>query len=95
MMDVNPLEDFFETEGVKSCSIVDEFPEKILVLKNGTRMVRIYVPERKAKRISVPRHSHVALGHYECGACHTTVGPQDRYCRRCGAGLLDRLEDES
>ena len=89
MKDANPLEDFFETEGVKSCSIVDEFPEKILVLKNGTRMVCIYVPERKARRVSVPRESHVALGHYECGACGTIVGTQDRYCRMCRAELED------
>lgn len=89
-MDANPLEDFFETEGVKSCSIVDEFPEKILVLKNGTRMVCLYVPERKARRVSVPRESHVALGHYECGECGKTVDAGDKFCKGCGA----RLEDE-
>jgi len=88
-MDANPLNDFFETGGVKLCSIVDEFPEKILVLKKCTRMVCLYVPERKAERIRVPRKSHVALGHHECGACRATVGPQDRFCRSCGAELFD------
>jgi hypothetical protein len=88
-MDANPLKDFLENEGVKSCSIVDEFPEKILVLKNGTRMVCLYVPERTAKRVCIPRQNHVALGHIECGECGTHVGPQDRYRRRCGARLGD------
>jgi hypothetical protein len=50
-------------------------------------MVFLYVPERKAKRVSVPRESHVALGHYECGACGTIVGIGDRYCRMCRAEL--------
>ena len=86
-MDANLLEDFFETEGVKSCSIVDELPEKILVLKNGTRMVCLYVPERTAKRVRVPYQSHVALGHYECGACGTIVGASDRYRRTCRAEI--------
>lgn len=42
---------------------------------------------RTAKRVSVPRESHVALGHYECGACGTIVGAHDRHCRHCGAEL--------
>ena len=42
-----------------------------------------------AKRVSVPRESHVALGHYECGECGTIVGSQDRHCRMCGAELED------
>lgn len=42
-----------------------------------------------ARRVSVPRESHVALGHYECGACGTIVGISDRYCRTCGAELED------
>lgn len=89
MKDANLLEDFFETEGVKSCSIVDEFPEKILVLKNGTRMVCLYVPDKTAKRVRVPYQSHVALGHYECGECGTIVGASDRYCRMCRAELVE------
>jgi len=72
-----------------------EQPERLYIKTVDMHHMIAYVPERKAKRISVPRHSHVALGHYECGLCRATVGPQDRYCRRCGAGLLDRLEDES
>lgn len=59
-------------------------------LPDGRSESRRYVPERTAMRVSVPRQSHVALGHYECGECHGTVGAQDRYCKHCGA----RLEDE-
>lgn len=88
-MDV--MKDFFEIEGVKSCSIVDEFPEKILVLKNGTRMVCLYVPERTAKKVKVPRKDHLRIGHVECGECGTPRGYNNRFCHHCGA----KLEDES
>jgi len=48
-----------------------------------------YVEEKTAKRVKVPYQSHVALGHYECGACGQTVDVADRYCRKCGAELND------
>ena len=44
---------------------------------------------RTAKRVRVPYQSHVAIGHYECGACGETVEPSDKYCSACGAGLED------
>ena len=44
---------------------------------------------RTAKRVRVPYQSHVALGHYECGACGQTVDVADRYCRKCGTRLVD------
>ena len=42
-----------------------------------------------AKRVKVPYQSHVAIGHYECGACGQTVDVADRYCRKCGTRLVD------
>jgi len=49
-----------------------------------------YVEEKTAKRVKVPYQSHVALGHYECGACGKTVDVGDAFCKCCGV----RLEDE-
>ena len=70
-----------------------EQPERLHIKTADMHHMIAYVPERTAERIRVPRQSHVALGHYECGACRATVGPQDRFCRSCGAGLSDGLED--
>ena len=71
--------------------------EYITLVRNGKEYA--FTPEEfinglnrmahTAKRVSVPRESHVALGHYECGACGTIVGTQDRYCRMCRAELED------
>ena len=72
--------------------------ESIILIRNGREYA--FTPEefisgvnrmaRTTKRISVPRESHVALGHYECGACGKTVDAGDKFCKGCGA----RLEDE-
>ncbi len=69
--------------------------ESIILIRNGRKYT--FTPDefisgmnlmaRIAKRVSVPRESHVALGHYECGACGTIVGASDRYCRMCRAEL--------
>ena len=67
-----------------------EQPERLYVKTVDMSRLIAYIPERTAERIRVPYQSHVALGHYECGLCHGTVGPQDNYCRSCGS----RLEDE-
>ena len=48
---------------------------------------RRYVPEKTASIVKVPRQSHVALGHYECGKCGQTIDAGDRYCRKCGSEL--------
>lgn len=65
------------------------WPTAVRVVSNRTDEKRLYIPEKTAKRVSVPRESHVALGHYECGACGTIVGAHDRYCRMCRAELED------
>lgn len=72
--------------------------ESIVLVRNGKEYA--FTPEefisgmnlmaRIAKRVSVPRESHVALGHYECGECGKTVDAGDKFCKGCGA----RLEDE-
>ena len=64
-----------------------ELPPKLVVTSRDGSVEQVYTPYRTAERVSVPRQSHVALGHYECGECHTTVGPQDNYCRHCGSKL--------
>ena len=69
----------------------DELPPELVVTNRDGGVQQVYIPAKTAQRVKVPHQSHVALGHYECGACHTTVGPQDRYCKHCMA----RLEDES
>lgn len=51
------------------------------------QVTEVFATRRTAKRVSVPRESHVALGHYECGACGAIVGAHDRHCRHCGAEL--------
>lgn len=56
---------------------------KTLDMNSMTR----YVPERTATIVKVPRQSHVALGHYECGGCGATIDAGDRYCRKCGVRL--------
>ena len=71
--------------------------ESIILIRNGREYT--FTPDefisgmnlmaRIAKRVSVPRESHVALGHYECGACGAIVGAGDRYCRMCRAELED------
>lgn len=66
------------------------WPDAVRVVRGNTDDTQVYVPERTAKRVRVPYQSHVAIGHYECGACGETVEPSDRYCSACGA----RLEDE-
>ena len=48
---------------------------------------RVYVPERTAHIVQVPRKSHVAIGHYECGECGKTIDVGDKYCRHCGSKL--------
>lgn len=65
------------------------WPTAVRVVSGRTDEKRLYVTEKTAKRVSIPRESHVALGHYECGACGTIVGAQDRYCRMCRAELED------
>lgn len=75
-------------EGTMICDTVWDEPPETVVFK-GKHDWPFYVPDRTAKRISVPRESHVALGHYECGACGTIVGISDRYCRMCRAELED------
>lgn len=52
----------------------------------------VYVPERTATIVKVPRQSHVALGHYECGGCGATIDAGDRFCRKCGARLEGAIE---
>ena len=64
-----------------------QFPAAYEVTLDGE--TRRYVPERTAKRIRVPYQSHVAIGHYECGACGETVELSDKYCSACGAELED------
>ena len=66
------------------------WPDAVLVVRGETDEACRYVPCRTAIRISVPRQSHVALGHYECGECHGTVGASDAFCKHCGT----RMEDE-
>lgn len=68
--------------------IKNDFPDAMEITCEGE--TRRYVPERTANIVKVPRQSHVALGHYECGACGATIDAGDRFCRRCRA----RLEGE-
>jgi len=71
--------------------------ESIILIRNGREYAftsedfinGVNHMARTAKRVSVPRESHVALGHYECGACGTIVGASDKYCRMCRAELED------
>lgn len=64
-----------------------KFPPELLMRSQRTNETRHYVLERTARIMKVPRQSHVALGHYECGGCGAVVDPQDVHCRRCGARL--------
>lgn len=73
--------------GIGLVTISDDIPCKILAFDKKKFRVGTYVPERTASIVKVPRHSHVALGHYECGGCGATIDAGDRYCRRCGARL--------
>ena len=65
--------------------IKNDFPDAMEITNDGE--TRRYVPERTASIVKVPRQSHVALGHYECGGCGTTINVSDHYCRKCGAKL--------
>lgn len=67
----------------------DELPLELVVTNRNGSMEQVYTPHRTAERVRVPYRGHVALGHHECGECHGTVGPQDSYCRSCGARLGD------
>jgi hypothetical protein len=66
----------------------DELPPELVVTNRDGSVEQAYTPHRIAKRVRVPYQSHVALGHYECGACGTVVGASDRYCRNCGSELV-------
>ncbi len=65
--------------------IKNDFPDAMEITNDGE--TRRYVPEKTASIVKVPRQSHVALGHYECGGCGTTINVSDHYCRSCGAKL--------
>jgi hypothetical protein len=62
-------------------------PEHVYLKTLDMNSMTRYVPERTASIVKVPRQSHVALGHYECGGCGATIDAGDRYCRRCGVRL--------
>jgi len=70
--------------------IKNDFPDAMEITNDGE--TRRYVPERTATIVKVPRQSHVALGHYECGGCGATIDAGDCYCRRCGARLEGKDE---
>ena len=71
--------------------------ESITLVRNGEKYT--FTPDEfisgmnrmahTARRVSVPRESHVALGHYECGECGKTVDAGDKFCKGCGAMLED------
>ena len=65
----------------------DELPPKLVVTNRDGSIEQVYVPYRTATIVKVSRQSHVALGHYECGECSTTINVSDHYCRRCGAKI--------
>jgi len=65
--------------------IKNEFPDAMEITNDGE--TRRYVPECTATIVKVPRQSHVALGHYECGECGATIDYGDAFCRKCGAKL--------
>ena len=65
--------------------IKNDFPDAMEITNDME--TRRYVPERTASIVKVPRQSHVAIGHYECGGCHSTVDYGDKFCRKCGAKL--------
>lgn len=73
-------------EGTMICDTVWDEPPETVVFK-GKHDWPYYVPERTATIVKVPRHSHVALGHYECGGCGATIDADDKYCRHCGSKL--------
>lgn len=87
-MDATGVQIWYIFNGSDMCS--PDQPERILIKTVDMRHSIVYVPEKTTKRVSVPRESHVALGHYECGACGKTVDAGDKFCKGCGA----RLEDE-
>ena len=62
-------------------------PEHVYLKTLDMNSMTRYVPERTASIVKVPRQSHVALGHYECGGCGATIDAGDRFCRKCGANL--------
>jgi hypothetical protein len=62
-------------------------PEHVYLKTLDMDSMTRYVPERTASIVKVPRQSHVALGHYECGGCGATIDAGDRFCRRCGVRL--------
>jgi len=67
------------------------WPDAVRVVRGVTEESRLYVPERTAKKVNVPRKDCMEIGHYECSECGTTIGYNSLYCHRCGA----RLEDAS
>ena len=81
------LEEYMRRAGISNVIMSDTLPDKILAFDKTTCRVGTYVPERTATIVKVPRQSHVALGHYECGGCGATIDVGDRFCRKCGANL--------
>ena len=70
----------------------DELPPELVVTNRDGSIEQAYMPYRTASIVKVPRQSHVAIGHYECGGCGATIDAGDRYCRRCGARLEGAIE---
>ena len=56
--------------------------------EDGSEVGCRFEPARSARIIDVPNHDgDCATGHSECGGCHGSVDPYDRFCRHCGASL--------
>lgn len=66
-----------------------EPPERLYIKKHFTNHMIAYVPERTAKKVSVPREDDLRIGHVECSLCGTPIGYNNRYCHHCGARLLE------
>ncbi|MBR2683083.1 MAG: zinc ribbon domain-containing protein [Atopobiaceae bacterium] len=69
-----------------------ELPPELVITNNDYSVTQVYVPERTAKKVRVPRKDHLRIGHLECSECGTPIGYNNRFCHHCGARLL---EDES
>ncbi len=65
----------------------DELPPELVATNRDGSIEQVYIPYRMATIVKVPRQSHVALGHYECGGCGASIDAGDRYCRHCGSKL--------
>ena len=70
----------------------DELPPELVVTNRDGSIEQAYMPYRTASIVKVPRQSHVALGHYECGLCGASITPVMRYCHGCGARLKGASE---